>query len=265
MREVLLTMINTLRVVLFSLSLALLMSACGGGGGGGGTDQPPSISTQPANITVVAGNKASFSVIASGTSLSYQWQIDIGSGFANITDAGVYSGSTTATLSLSSITIGMNNYKYRVIVNGSVAPAATSNSATLTVTAPTKAALTLSIPSLPAGTLVSGIQFTIKLPSGVSPAVVDTGGDASGSITLTGGATGGLNGAGYDAVDKIITFGTISFSSFGAGNFLLINCVIAPGSTVAASNFSLNNVQVFDSNGTQIPNATISIAVQFSE
>lgn len=263
MREVLLTMINTLRVVLFSLSLALLMSACGGGGSAG-TDQPPSISTQPASITAVAGNKASFSVAASGTSLSYQWQVDTGSGFANITDAGVYSGSTTAALSLSSITIGMNNYKYRVIVNGSIAPAATSNSATLTVTAPAKAALTLSIPSLPTGTLVSGIQFTIKLPSGVSPAVVVSG-DASGSITLTGGATGSFGGAGYDTANNSINFGNISITSFGAGKFLLINCVIDPGSTVAASNFSLNNVQVFDSNGTQIPNATISIAVQFSE
>lgn len=126
----------------------------------------------------------------------------------------------------------------------------------------TKATLTLGIPSLPANTLVSGIQFTIQLPNGVSPEVV-VGNDATGSTTLTGGATGSFGGAGYNAVNNTITFGNITLNSFGAGNFLLVNCKIAQGSTVASNGFTISNVQLLDANGAQIPNANISIAAQF--
>lgn len=39
--------------------------------------QAPAITTQPASLTVTAGNPATFTVVASGTApLSYQWQKD---------------------------------------------------------------------------------------------------------------------------------------------------------------------------------------------
>ena len=48
----------------------------------------PSISVQPAAQTITAGQNASFSVTASGTSLSYQWQrsTDGGTSFVNMAD-----------------------------------------------------------------------------------------------------------------------------------------------------------------------------------
>ena len=90
----------------------------------------PIITTNPVNVTVCAGGDATFTVAALGPTLSYQWQEDAGSGFANI------SGATSASYTKMAATGAMNGYKYRVIVNGACAPAATSTEATLTVNTP---------------------------------------------------------------------------------------------------------------------------------
>ena len=93
----------------------------------------PAIETQPVESTVCFGSNTSFSVIASGTSPAYQWQVNTGSGFGNITDGGVYSGATTATLNLTAVPASYNNYVYRVIVSGTCTPAATSSFVALRV------------------------------------------------------------------------------------------------------------------------------------
>ncbi|GGD89616.1 hypothetical protein GCM10010911_55290 [Paenibacillus nasutitermitis] len=93
---------------------------------------PPSITGQPTNATIAAGGNTSFTVIASNTN-SYQWQVDEGPGFINISDAVPYSGATTSTLSITGATMDMDGYSYRVIATGDKSPAATSNSASLTV------------------------------------------------------------------------------------------------------------------------------------
>jgi hypothetical protein len=129
---------------------------------------------------------------------------------------------------------------------------------------PTKATLTLSMPSLPAGTLVGAVQFTITLPQGVSPAVF-SGNDASGSITLIGGGINlqGFSETNYNSTNNTITFAGATTTSFGTGNFAIVNCVIASGTTVTASNFSISNQLVIDSSGNTI-STTINIAVQLS-
>jgi hypothetical protein len=61
-----------------------------------------------------------------------QWQLDSGGGFANLSNAGVYSGVTTATLAISSVT-GLNGMKYRCIITPTAGVAKTSRGATLSV------------------------------------------------------------------------------------------------------------------------------------
>jgi hypothetical protein len=93
------------------------------------TNLPPSITQQPANQTAAAGNPASFAIQASGTSpLSYQWQKNT----VNLSNAGHYSGCTTATLSISSAD-STDVASYRCIVTNAYGNAA-SGVATLTVT-----------------------------------------------------------------------------------------------------------------------------------
>lgn len=91
------------------------------------------ITTQPAASTVTAPAAASFTVVAAGAG-SYQWQVKVGTAqYANVTNAGVYSGATTDTLAISDST-GLGGNKYRVVIlNGAGNTTVTSKQATLTV------------------------------------------------------------------------------------------------------------------------------------
>ena len=88
--------------------------------------------TDPANAIICAGGNASFTVTGAGTGITYQWQINTGSGFTNITNGGVYSGATTATLNLTGASFGLNAAQYRVSVIG-LCSSVNSAAATLTV------------------------------------------------------------------------------------------------------------------------------------
>jgi sugar lactone lactonase YvrE len=74
----------------------------------------PKITTQPQNQTVTAGTSVSFSVMASGVPVpTYQWQMctDGGTVWSNLSDGGNYSGATTATLTVTGVTVAMNGSK----------------------------------------------------------------------------------------------------------------------------------------------------------
>lgn len=96
----------------------------------------PAISNSPQSQTICSGSNVSFSTTATGTGITYQWQVNTGSGFTNITNTGVYSGATSATLNITGAAVGLNGYQYQCVVSGTCAPAATSAAATLTVHAP---------------------------------------------------------------------------------------------------------------------------------
>ena len=89
----------------------------------------PSITTQPGNATVKAGETATFTIAASGTGLTYLWQIDRndGNGWVNI------DGATAASYTTSTVDISCNGFKYQCVVSNS-AGTDTSNTAVLTVT-----------------------------------------------------------------------------------------------------------------------------------
>jgi hypothetical protein len=89
------------------------------------TATTPTITTQPANVSVTVGNTATFTVVASGTApLTYQWQK---SGTA-------IPGATASSYTTPATAIGDNGSTFGVMVNNS-AGSVTSTMATLTVTA----------------------------------------------------------------------------------------------------------------------------------
>ena len=111
------------------LTGALLMTAACSGDSGGGTTNPkpvaPAITTQPASQTVTAGQPATFSVVATGTSpLAYQWQ----KASADISGASSDSYTTPA------MTSADNGAKFDVVVSNA-AGSIVSGSATITVSA----------------------------------------------------------------------------------------------------------------------------------
>lgn len=81
---------------------------------GGGSDDTlwPNILQHPQSVSAPAGSLATFSVVANGGPLSYQWQVDRrdGKGFVSIP------GATGATLTVGPVTGAENGYQYRCAV-----------------------------------------------------------------------------------------------------------------------------------------------------
>lgn len=108
------------------------------------------ITQQPANASKCAGQVAQFVTAATGTNITYQWQVDTGSGFTNI------SGATNDTLEFT-VTANMNGYVYRCQITSTNGTANTNN-AVLTVLAPVTIT---SQPQPAAGCAGSNVQFSV--------------------------------------------------------------------------------------------------------
>jgi gliding motility-associated-like protein len=101
----------------------------------------PQISQQPAGSTICAGGNASFTMAATG-STAYQWQVNSGSGWNNLSDGGVYAGTATNTLTITSAVAGMNMTQYQcAVVN--VCGTFTTVPAILTVNTPSAPTVTI--------------------------------------------------------------------------------------------------------------------------
>ncbi len=89
------------------------------------------ITSQPADRTVCNGSTAAFTVVASGSGLTYQWQESaaLAGPYVNVSTG---TGGTTATFTTVVTTPAMNNTYYRVIVTN-ICGATTSSVARLTV------------------------------------------------------------------------------------------------------------------------------------
>ncbi|MBN1340800.1 MAG: hypothetical protein JXA03_15835 [Bacteroidales bacterium] len=97
----------------------------------------PQITNQPVNRIVPENTNTSFSLTATGSGLTYQWQIsaDGGNVWNNLTNGGHYSGVTNPTLNITNCLLSMNGYMYRCIVGGYCPPVVNSNEVILTVLA----------------------------------------------------------------------------------------------------------------------------------
>lgn len=94
------------------------------------------ITQQPISQIVCSGSALSFGVSTTNQNLVYQWQVNTGTGFANIANGSPYGGATTNTLAISNVTVGFSGYQYRCQISGICDNLFNSSAATLTVHAP---------------------------------------------------------------------------------------------------------------------------------
>ncbi|MES2836105.1 MAG: M43 family zinc metalloprotease [Bacteroidota bacterium] len=88
------------------------------------------INQQPSNTSACFNSSAAFAVNASGVD-SYKWQVSNGGAFVDVNNGGLYSGTTTATLTINNLS-GLNNYQYKCILTDNCGLFET-NAATLVV------------------------------------------------------------------------------------------------------------------------------------
>ena len=92
-------------------------------------NKAPAITSHPSNISVLVGRSAIFSVLATGTGKTYQWQVSTNGGATYYNISGAISSSYT----VSNAQTNQSGYKYRCRVSGTCSPGVTSNAATLSV------------------------------------------------------------------------------------------------------------------------------------
>ena len=166
----------------------------------------PAITVQPAAQTVTAPAAASFSVTATGTAPSYQWQrsTDSGTTYANI------AGATAATYGTGATTTAMSGERYRVVVSNS-AGSVTSSAAVLAVNPTPVAAAFTTQPTDQSVTVGAAAAFTVVATGTPAPTLqwqrsTDGGStytDIAGATTAvfnTGATTLAQNGERYRAI-----------------------------------------------------------------
>ena len=202
---------------------------------------PPTITAHPAGATKCPGQTAQFSVTATGTGLSYQWQVDSGSGFGNI------SGANSSSYTTPVLGAGNNGSKYRCVVSGTCNPAATSNAATLTVdtTAPV-------ISALPA---LSTIECPLT-PSFATPTATDAC-DAAPGLTSADVTTPGSCANAY-SVTRTWTATDACSNSSTASQTINVQDITAPAITCPADVTTCSDVGLDYATGVAVGTASAS-------
>jgi uncharacterized repeat protein (TIGR03803 family) len=218
------------------------------------------ITTQPLNRAATAGNSANFGVTAFGWSgLTYQWQRQAAGNttWINLTDGASYSGTATATLTVSPVTEAMNGDSFRCVVDSSYGEE-TSSPAKLTVT---NAVVITAQPSIQSATAGYSAMFTLTA-TGVSPLTYQWQRQVAGSTTwadLTDG--GSYRGAGTATLTVNPTTEAMNGDAF--------QCLVSNGfgsATSASAHLAVTNAVTFTAQPSSQTagtggNATFSVSV----
>ncbi len=125
------------------------------------------ISQQPANVALCISGDAVFSVTASNTT-GYQWQLNDGTGWVDVTDNALYSGSATNSLSVTGAVSNMSGFQYRCRLTN-----ACGNIFTVA------ALLTVSIPAIPSVFILPSGGFNVCVGEAVFFTAFVTNGGSS--------------------------------------------------------------------------------------
>jgi hypothetical protein len=209
------------------------------------------IDLHPTDKSVYDEESTSFSIEASNAS-SYQWQVDEGSGFVDISDDSHYSGTTTATLTVSDITGSMNGYLYNCVATGNCDPV-TSNSAKLTVKVRTAQTITFAATDekvygtsdfVPAASSSAGLDLTFTSSDASVAAIVDGKVQIKkvGEVTITASQAGNDDYKPATSVQQTLTIAKRPVTVSLLATPLITKVYDGNAdATLATGNYSLNN------------------------
>ena len=108
---------------------------------------PITVSQHPANITVCdTEDNASFTAAAINAgavgTMGYQWQVNTGSGWVDLTNSAPHSNVTTTTVNITAPTVSMDGWQYRMKISTGTCDTIYTNAATLDIEGP----LTVTVP-----------------------------------------------------------------------------------------------------------------------
>ena len=102
------------------------------------------ITKQPEDVSGCTEGTTSFSVTATGSTITYQWQVSLNGGpFVNLANGSVYSGVTSPTLNVNNLATNLSGNVYRVVVSGVPCGSVNSTPSRLTVNPKPGVVLTL--------------------------------------------------------------------------------------------------------------------------
>jgi hypothetical protein len=259
----------------------------------------PTFVTQPVNATSLAGGTTNFSVTVSGAPLpTFQWQVstDGGGTWNNISNTAPYSNTTTDTLTITGVTMGLSANQYQCVASNGVIPGspASSGAGLLTVgtipsftTQPTNqsAATGTSVSFGPVVATSTGVPTPtyqwqmggVNLTDGVLPSGATVSGSATATLTLTGFsaidagtfdvvATNSLGSIPSNTVSlsvtgssaPIITDQPTTSQSVGVGGTVILNVIVA-GTPTPTVQWKLGSASL--SNGGSVSGATSTTLV----
>jgi len=215
-------------------------------------NSPPTITSHPTDKTQCVGSNTTFSAVAIGTGLTYQWQVNTGSGFVNLTNVAPYSNVTTAIMTITGITVGMNGYQYQCVVSGSSpCPSTTSNFASLIITGAGTPTLAASSP-LTNAIACNAFNLSWTNGNGSNRLVVVSASPISGAP---------VNGTSYTANNTFGSGGTIAAGEFvvykGSASSVFITGLTA-STTYYYKIFEFNGCSVNYLTSGIIPNGSVT-------
>lgn len=187
-----------------------------------GTAVLPNILSGPVSQTVCAGSSVSFSVDATGVGLTYQWR----KGSVNLVNNASTSGVTTATLTISPVSVTHAALNYNVVVSSPSLPNLISGFASLTVnTSPT----ITSMPSNQTVCLGGTAIFTVS--------AIGTGKTyqwRKGNVNLNNiGNTSGVN-------SQTLVINSVSALDLALDYNVIVNGLCAPSATSTNASLSIS-------------------------
>jgi len=169
----------------------------------------PVITTQPSGKSVTAGSSATFTVAASGNPApTYQWQRNNGGGWNPV------SGATSASYSLSGAQVSDNGAQFRCVATNSQG-SATSNGATLTVSAALSAPVITTQPSGKSVTAGSSATFTVAASGNPAPTYQWQRNNGGGWNPVSGATSGSYTLSGAQVSDNGAQFRCVATNSQG--------------------------------------------------